>query len=49
MMHDTDRLRERPDGIYEGRSFNVAIGILQGALLVPFTFRLLQPFEINLP
>ena len=31
---------------YEGRSFNVVIGVLQGALLIPFTFRLLQPFEV---
>ena len=31
---------------YEGCSFNVVIGVLQGALLIPFTFRLLQPFEV---
>ena len=31
---------------YEGRSFNVVIGVLQGVLLIPFTFRLLQPFEV---
>ena len=32
--------------VYEGCSFNVVIGVLQGALLIPFTFRLLQPFEV---
>ena len=32
--------------IYEGRSFNVVIGVLQGTLLFPFIFRLLQPFEV---
>ena len=32
--------------IYEGRSFNVVIRFLQGALLIPFIFRLLQPFEV---
>ena len=31
---------------YEGRSFNVVIWVLQGALLIPFTFRFLQPFEV---
>ena len=31
---------------YERRSFNVVIGVLQGALLIPFTFRLLPPFEV---
>ena len=31
---------------YEGRSFNVVIGVLQGALLIPFTLRLLQPLEV---
>ena len=30
---------------YEGRSFNVVNGDLQGALLL-FTFRLLQPFKV---
>ena len=32
--------------VYEGHSFNVVIGILQGALLIPFAFCLLQPFEV---
>ena len=27
-------------------SFNVVTGALQGALLIPFTFHLLQPFEV---
>ena len=31
---------------YEGRSFNVVIGVLQGTLLIPFTLCLLQPFEV---
>ena len=31
---------------YEGRSFNVVTEVLQGALLISFTFRLLQPFEV---
>ena len=31
---------------YEGRLFNCVIVVLQGALLIPFTFRLLQPFEV---
>ena len=34
------------DLLYEGRSFNVVVGVLQGALLITFIFRLLQPFEV---
>ena len=33
-------------GNIQGRSFNVVIGVLQGALLIPFTFPLLQPFKL---
>ena len=32
--------------LYEGGLFNIVIGVLQGTLLIPFTFRLLQPFEV---
>ena len=32
--------------VYEGRSFNVVIRVLQGALLIPFTIRLLNHFEV---
>ena len=31
---------------YKGCSFTVVIGVLQGALLIPFTFCLLQPFKV---
>ena len=30
----------------QGAFINVVTGALQGALLIPFTFRLLQPFEV---
>ena len=32
--------------LYERHSYNVLIGVIQGALLIPFKFRLLQPFEV---
>ena len=34
------------DHLYEGRSFNVVIGVLQGVLLIPFTFCSLQPIDV---
>ena len=36
-----------PKVSFEEHSFNVVIGVLQGALLIPFTFRLLHLFELS--
>ena len=38
--------RNQIRGTYKEHSFNVVTGALQGVLLIPFTFPLLQPFEV---